>query len=89
MQRTVGLVNTDICVTGPIAKPSASPVLKDLVKNALENADDPTTDGDRKYYEFWEEWTNQVMLNSNNINLDVCWVRILIKINVLHLNTSK
>ena len=63
MQRTVGLVNTDICVTdGPILKANASPVLKDLVRNALENADDPTTDGDRKYYEFWEEWTNQVKI---------------------------
>ena len=63
MQRTVGLVNTDICVTdGPILKAKASPVLKDLVRNALEKADDPTTDGDRKYYEFWEEWTNQVKI---------------------------
>ena len=60
MHRTVGLVNTDICVSGTIAKPQASPVLKDIVINALKLADDPTTEGDRKYYKFWEEWTNQV-----------------------------
>ena len=60
MQRTVGLVNTDICVTGPIANIKASPVLKDVAKNALKNVDDPTTEGSRKYYEFWEKWTNQV-----------------------------
>ena len=59
MNRAVGLVNTDICVSGPIAKPQASPVLKDSVKNALKMADDPTTDNGRKYYEFWEEWTNK------------------------------
>ena len=59
MSRTVGLVNTDICVSGPIAKPQASPVLKDIVINALKMADDPTTEGSRKYYEFWDEWTNQ------------------------------
>lgn len=58
MQRGVGLVNTDICVSGPIAKPQASPVLKDAVINALKMADDPTSEGDRKYYEFWDEWTN-------------------------------
>ena len=60
MGRTVGLVNTDICVSGPIVKPQASPVLKDTVVNALKMADDPTTDGPRKYYEFWDNWTNQV-----------------------------
>ncbi len=60
MQRSVGLVNTDICVSGPIVKPQASPVLKDIVINALKQADDPTTEGNRKYFEFWHEWTNQV-----------------------------
>ena len=59
MSRTVGLVNTDICVSGPIVKPQASPVLKDIVINALKMADDPTTEGSRKYYEYWDEWTNQ------------------------------
>ena len=59
MQRTVGLVNTDICVSGPIVKPQASPVLKDVVLNGLKMADDPTSDTGRKYYDFWEEWTNQ------------------------------
>ena len=65
MHRTVGLVNTDICVSGPIAKPQAAPVLKDLVFNSLKMADDPTTDGSRKYYEFWEEWNNLVFWMKN------------------------
>lgn len=62
MHRTVGLVNTDMCVSGPIAKPQASPVLKDIVVKALKMADDPTANhpNGRKYYEFWEEWTNKV-----------------------------
>ena len=60
MQRSVGLVNTDICVCGPIVEPQASPVFKDLVTNALKMADDFTSENGRSYYEFWEEWTNLV-----------------------------
>ena len=59
MNRVVGLVNTDICVTGPIAKPQTSPILQDTFSKALKMADDPTEDGERKYYEFWDEWTNR------------------------------
>ena len=58
MNRAVGLVNTDICVSGPIVNPQASPVLKDSVINALKMADNPTTEGPKKYYEFWDNWTN-------------------------------
>ena len=59
MHRTVGMVNTDICVSGPIAKPQSSPVLRDIVVESLKHASDPTTNQDRSYYEYWEEWTNQ------------------------------
>ena len=58
MHRTVGLVNTDICVSGPIVKPQASPVLRDVVVESLKHASDPTTEEDRSYYDYWEEWTN-------------------------------
>ena len=61
MQRTVGLINTDTCVCGPIASPAASPVLKDVVVNALKMADDPATENPlENYYQFWKKWTNQV-----------------------------
>ena len=59
MHRSVGLVNTDICVSGTIVKPQASPVLKDSVIEALKMADNPTQSGPEKYYDFWKEWTNQ------------------------------
>ena len=59
MHRSVGLVNTDICVSGTIVKPQASPVLKDSVIKALKMADNPTQSGPKKYYDFWKEWTNQ------------------------------
>jgi len=65
----VGLVNTDICVSGPIVKPQASPVLDDVVVDGLRAADDPTSHDylarsprkaeGRNYYEFWTEWWNQ------------------------------
>ena len=59
MHRTVGLVNTDICVSGPIVKPQASPVLTDSLIKALKMADNPNyPDGPKKYYEFWDQWTN-------------------------------
>ena len=63
MARSVGLVNTDICVSGPIVKPQASPVLKDVVKAALQHASVPTPESprsQRSYYDFWYEWYNQV-----------------------------
>ena len=59
MHRTVALINTDICVCGPIVKPRASPVLRDVVKDALKHASDPTEGKTRSYYEYWVEWTNQ------------------------------
>ena len=59
MHRTVGIINTDICVSGPIVKPRASPVLRDIVRDSLKHASDPTVGKDRSYYEYWEEWTNQ------------------------------
>ena len=68
--RTVGLVNTDICVSGPIAKPQASPILRDIVVEALKSASAPDEDPTEKsyfptrskttsYYDFWYEWTNR------------------------------
>ena len=59
MHRTVALINTDICVCGPIVKPRASPVLRDVVTDALKHASDPTEGKTRSYYEYWVEWTNQ------------------------------
>ena len=69
-ERTVALINTDICVSGPIAKPQASPILKDIVYDALKAAsppDDnpkessyfPTKSSSGSYYDFWHEWTNR------------------------------
>ncbi len=45
MNRGVGLVNTDICVSGPIVKPQSSPVLQDVVIDGLKHASIPV-DGD-------------------------------------------
>ena len=59
MSRTVALINTDICVSGPIVKPRASPVLRDVVMASLKHASDPNPGRDRSYYEYWVEWTNQ------------------------------
>ena len=58
-QRTVGLVNTDTCVSGPIAKLQSSPVMRDIVMNSLKYIRDFTTDFGRSYYDFLKEWTNQ------------------------------
>ena len=67
MERMVGVINTDYCSTGPIAKPQASPALKDIVKEALQHASDPSVGNDyyptprkqRNYYDFWKEWYNK------------------------------
>ena len=69
--RSVGLVNTDICVAGPIVKPQASPILKDILIDSLKSADDPRDDenenkarayfpsGKTSYYDYWYDWYNQ------------------------------
>ncbi len=71
MSRTVGLVNTDICVSGPIAFPQSSPVLRDVVIDGLKHASVPVAkdylpEGERlprfadaSYYDFWKRWWNQ------------------------------
>ena len=66
MHRTVALINTDICVCGPIVKPRASPVLRDVVTDALKHASDPTEGKTRSYYEYWVEWTNQNLKPGEN-----------------------
>ena len=43
MQRSVGVLNIDSCVTGPISAISSSPVLQDIMMDALKHASDPTT----------------------------------------------
>jgi len=57
-QRVVGLVNTDICTTGPIAKSSSSAVLQDVILKAYKAASDPTGKHN-SYYDFLKSWTNQ------------------------------
>lgn len=56
--RAIGLVNTDICVSGPIAKPQASPVLQDVVIEGLKHAWAPPNDAAETYYDFLTEWLN-------------------------------
>ena len=58
MKGGVGLINTDICVSGPITKAQAAPSLRDIVIEGLKHASDPTSEENRSYYEFWEEWIN-------------------------------
>ena len=53
--RTVGVVNTDICVSGPISKTQSSPVLRDVVREAFKKTSDPTGTH-TNYYDFWKNW---------------------------------
>ena len=56
--RTVGVVNTDICVAGPVSKAQASPIMRDIVIEAFKHASDPTTDTERSYYDYFKKYTN-------------------------------
>ena len=51
----MGVVNTDICVSGPIAKTQSSPVLRDVVREAFKKTSDPTGTHSN-YYDFWKNW---------------------------------
>ncbi len=46
--RAVALINTDTCTSGPIAYPQASPILQDVVLEALKHASDPTAENGDK-----------------------------------------
>ena len=43
MQRSVGMLNVDSCMSGPISGISSSPVLQDIMMDALKHSDDPTS----------------------------------------------
>ena len=67
MDRAVAYINVDICVSGPILRPEAFPVLSDVILEALKAVPDPfegqyldnvTPSGD-SYYDFWYDWLNQ------------------------------
>lgn len=69
MARSVGVINVDVGVSGPIAKHKSSPILRELVYKAVKQSSDPTTDNEstssRSYYDFWKQWYNQDKVDPN------------------------
>ena len=57
MARGVGVVNTDICTSGPIPWAASSPTLQDSVLRAVQNV--PDWNGAGSLYDAWKNWLNQ------------------------------
>eukprot|EP00091_Calanus_sinicus_P017910 TRINITY_DN3908_c0_g1_i2.p1 TRINITY_DN3908_c0_g1~~TRINITY_DN3908_c0_g1_i2.p1 ORF type:complete len:276 (-),score=51.92 TRINITY_DN3908_c0_g1_i2:128-955(-) len=55
MNRAVAVINTDICVSGDILNPSASPSLKSVFVEAIKSVPS-TKDSSKSYYEFLKEY---------------------------------
>ena len=56
--RTVAYINTDICVSGSILKPSATPSIRHMLLEATKNVPDPE-DPSQSYYNRWLQWTQE------------------------------
>ncbi|TRY76729.1 hypothetical protein TCAL_09217 [Tigriopus californicus] len=70
MARSVAVINVDVGVSGPIARHKSSPILRELVYEAVKQSSDPTmTDNEgtssRSYYDFWKLWYNQDKTDPN------------------------
>jgi len=62
MNRAVALINIDICVSGDILSPSASPILKEVFIEAIKSV--PSTyDPSQTYYEFLENYIKDDIIN--------------------------
>jgi len=57
-ERAVGYVNTDVCMSGPILIPAASPTLGGLYEEAVKDVQSPEND-DESYFDYWSRWSGQ------------------------------
>jgi len=57
-ERGVSYINTDICMTGPILLPAASPTLGHLFKGAVMDVTSPESETE-SYYDYWSRWSEQ------------------------------
>jgi len=57
-ERAVGYVNTDVCMSGPILLPAASPTLGGLYEEAVKDVTSPEND-EESYYDYWSRWSGQ------------------------------
>ena len=57
-ERGVAYINTDVCMSGPILEPVASPTLMDLMVPATRDIQSPENE-DQTYYEYWKNWAGE------------------------------
>ena len=51
-------INTDVCMSGPILEPVASPTLMDILVPATRDIVSPA-DESQSYYDYWQQWSGQ------------------------------
>jgi len=57
-QRGVAYINTDVCMSGPVLNPVASPTLMDLYLPAVRDIASPENE-EESYYDWWRRWAGQ------------------------------
>jgi len=60
--RGVAYLNTDVCLSGPILEPVASPTLMDIFAPATQDIQSPV-DEDQSYWEYWKQWSGEADFN--------------------------
>ena len=58
MFRGVAYINTDVCLSGPILEPVASPTLMDILVPATRDIQSPVDDS-MSYYDYWRSWSGE------------------------------
>ena len=56
--RGVAYINTDVCMSGPILEPVASPTLMDILVPATKDIFSPE-DETKNYYDWWKTWSGE------------------------------
>lgn len=64
MEQAVGYINVDICVSGNIFTPAASPMMAQMLRNVTKLVPDPSN-ADKTIYEVWKTYSNKTDLFYN------------------------
>ncbi|XP_067130072.1 N-acetylated-alpha-linked acidic dipeptidase 2-like isoform X1 [Centruroides vittatus] len=64
MEQAVGYINIDICVSGDVFNPAASPVLAEILRNATKLISDPSNP-EKTMYEVWKDHVNKTDTSYN------------------------
>ena len=72
-ERGVAYINTDVCMSGPILEPVASPTLMDILVPATRDIVSPE-DESQSYYDYWQQWSGQGDSFDPQVGCMIAWI---------------